>query len=182
MGYAYRIDNPEGIYFVTFTVVEWIDVFTRPCYSEIIIESLKYCQRRKGLIIYAYCIMSNHVHLIVSSDLNNDLSRIIGDFKKFTSNKIIKSIEMGPESRRNWMLWIFQQAGLRDKNNKRHKFWKNGNHPEELFTGKFLKQKLSYIHNNPVAAQIVENPEDYVWSSAKSYAGKKGLIDIEFLY
>ena len=81
------------------------------------LDSLAYCQKEKGLLIHAYCIMPSHLHLIISA-VNNNLSDIIRDFKKFTSAKILKTIEENSkESRRNWMLWIFKKAG---ENNERN--------------------------------------------------------------
>ena len=103
---GYKIRNQEAIHYVTFTIVYWIDVFTRPNYRDIIIESLKYCQKEKDLVIYAYVIMSNHVHLIVRSETGK-LSGTIRDFKSFTSKEIIETIKEYPESRREWMLWMF---------------------------------------------------------------------------
>lgn len=81
---GYKIRNKEGIHFITFAVVEWIDVFTRKVYKDILIDSLKHCQNERGLILYSWCIMSNHVHLVISAK-HNDTSDILRDFKKFTS-------------------------------------------------------------------------------------------------
>ena len=180
---AYKFNDDRGLYFVTFTVVEWIDVFTRKDYVSIILDSLKHCQKEKGLIIYAWVIMSNHLHLIISrKESGADLSAIVRDFKKYTSTQIIKAIENNPkESRRNWMLWIVKSAGKKNKNNKFYQFWKQDSHTEQLLSNKFQEQKLDYIHNNPVVAGIVDAPENYLYSSARDYAGTKGLLDIEFI-
>ena len=106
---GYKIRDKEGIHFVTFAVTEWVDVFTRREYREIVLDSIKHCQKEKGLILYAWCLMSNHVHLVVSAK-NSDTSDILRDFKKFTSKQIIKAIEEHPgESRKDWMLKIFKQ-------------------------------------------------------------------------
>ncbi len=94
--FGYKIRNKAGIYFITFAVVKWIDIFTRKEYQKIIIDSLKYCQKQKRLIIYAWCLMSNHIHLIISAK-NNDLSDILRDFKKYTSKKIITNIIKNPK-------------------------------------------------------------------------------------
>jgi len=178
---AYKINNPEGIYFITFAVLEWVDVFTRQRYRDIILESLRYCQREKTLIVYAYCIMSNHLHLILASGGKEKLSDILRDFKKYTSSQILKSIQNEPESRRNWILWIFKAAGKKNSNNKNYQFWRQDNHPEELFSNDFKEQKLNYIHQNPVREGIVEVPEQYIYSSARDYAGIKGILEIQFL-
>ena len=87
---GYKIRNKEGTYFITFAVVEWVDVFTRKKYKDIVLESLRYCQKEKSLIVYAWCIMSNHIHFIASK--NDDLSVILRDFKKFTSKKLLLAI------------------------------------------------------------------------------------------
>ena len=88
---GYKITDQGAMYFVSFAVVSWVDVFSRREYRDLIIESLKYCQKEKGLVIYAWCIMSNHFHLIISAEESN-LIDVLGDFKKFTSKQILKSI------------------------------------------------------------------------------------------
>jgi REP element-mobilizing transposase RayT len=102
------ITDKNAIYFITATVVNWIDIFSRPIYKYIIIDSLKHCQKEKGLEIYAWVIMTNHIHLIVSAKPNFNLSNILRDFKKFTSKAIIESIQLENESRRDWMLNHFE--------------------------------------------------------------------------
>jgi REP element-mobilizing transposase RayT len=174
---GYKIRNQEEIYFCTFSVVYWIDIFTRPIYRNILIDSLRYCQQEKGLIVYAYVIMSNHVHLIIKSETGK-LSDTIRDFKSFTSKQIIEAIKEYPESRRAWLLWMFKRAASKHKRNTEYQVWKHDNHPEELESTKFLYQKLNYIHQNPVRACIVQNPEDYLYSSAGAYAEIPGLLKI----
>ncbi|MGK7390789.1 MAG: REP-associated tyrosine transposase [Candidatus Cyclobacteriaceae bacterium M2_1C_046] len=180
MSTGYKIRNQAGIFYLTITVVEWIDVFTRDSYCYIIVKSLNYCIEEKGLTVYSWVIMSNHLHLIVSSK-NGDLSDVIRDFKKFTASTILKEIDTKYESRRNWMMWIFKSKGEKNSRNKKYQFWKQDNHPEELETNAFKDQKLNYIHMNPVKAGIVDEPEHYRWSSARDYAGIKGLVKVEFL-
>ncbi len=181
MSRNYKILNPEGIYFITSTVVGWVDVFSREIYRIILVDSLKYCQKEKGLIIYGFVIMSNHIHLIVKAK-NNNLADVIRDFKKFTAGKIIKEISVNPkESRKKWMLNLFSFAGKTNNNNKIFQFWQQHNHPVELFSNKAIDINLNYIHENPVRNGLVEKPEDYIYSSARNYAGYKGVIDIEKL-
>ncbi|UII20319.1 REP-associated tyrosine transposase [Fulvivirga ligni] len=182
MSAGYRISNPEGIYFITFAVVEWVDVFTRRVYMDILIDSLKYCQREKGLVLYAWCFMSNHVHMICSAREGHNLSDILRDFKKYTSKRIVKEIQNNSqESRKGWMLWIFKNAGSKNSKNKDYQFWRQKTHPIELESNFFKDQKLEYIHNNPVVAGIVREAQDYQYSSAIDYSGGKGLIDVEYL-
>jgi len=121
---GYQIRDQNGIYFITFAVVEWVDVFTRKDYANLVVESLQYCQKEKGLIIYGWCILSNHLHLIVSAAEGFALSAILRDFKKFTSTNILKAIEQNPqESRRNWLLWLFRAAGKKNRKNTKYQFW-----------------------------------------------------------
>lgn len=179
-GDRYYIKNQNALHFVTFTVVAWIDVFTRSTYKIEIVDSLNYCIKNKGLEVYAWCLMSNHIHLIVSAKEGYSLSDIIRDFKKFTAKRVLHLIENESESRSQWMLNIFKYAGRNLNNIKTYKFWKSGNHAIELSTS-MIDGRLEYIHNNPVKALIVDEPEHYIYSSARDYAGIKGLVEINFL-
>ncbi|TRX44928.1 transposase [Fulvivirga sp. M361] len=182
MSVKYKIRDQTRLHFITFAVVEWVDVFTRNVYKDVLIDSLRYCQKHKGLLLYGWCIMTNHVHLIISSADGFKQEYILRDFKKHTSRQLITMIEGNlQESRKNRMLWLFKEAGKRNSNNKYYQFWQQDNHPLELSGNLLMDQKLSYLHNNPVEAGIVDEPESYLYSSARDYSGRKGFIDIEFI-
>ena len=100
MSHQYRVRNPEEIHFITFTIIDWVDVFIRPAYKQLIIDSLIYCQQNKGLEIYAFCLMTNHLHLLVSAKHPIRLPDIVRDFKKHTNKQLIKLVETENESRR----------------------------------------------------------------------------------
>jgi REP element-mobilizing transposase RayT len=171
------------MHFITFSVVDWIDVFTRQCYRDILLDSLRHCQLQRQLFVHGWCLMSNHIHMI-NTAFNKDLSDILRDFKKFTSQQIIKAIINNPkESRKEWMLQLFKKHGSANSRNSEFQFWQQDNHPIELFSLPVTLQKLNYIHNNPVAAGIVSNSWEYLYSSAKDYhLGRKcGLIEVEFI-
>ena len=104
------------------------------------------------------------------------------DFKKYTSKQVIATLPQINESRRDWLLRAFARAAEPLKRVKQYKVWQDGNHPVEIFSNRFLDQKLHYIHNNPVVAEIVDEPEDYLYSSARDYIGKPGLLAVELLY
>ena len=179
----YKIYDHQDIYFITFSVVEWVDALSRPYYKNILVDSLRYCQQHKGLIIYAYVIMNNHVHLIASAAKEYNLSDILRDRKKFTSKKIIAAIKDNvQESRKRWMLWIFRSNGQRNSNNEIYQFWQQDNHPICLDSEYLIDQRLNYLHNHPVAESIVEEAEHYIYSSARDYAGIKGLLEVVLLY
>ncbi len=180
---GYVIHNQQAVHYLTFTVVGWIDIFTRQSYRDIMIESLKYCQREKGLHLHAFVIMSNHVHLIVSIDEGFTLSGFIRDCKKFTSKKIISEIEnSGVESRRQWILHQFKYYASLHTRNETYQLWEQDNHPIELVTPAFTQQKIDYIHQNPVTAGLVYRAEDYIYSSASNYADLDQIIEVDCLF
>ncbi|NME67632.1 REP-associated tyrosine transposase [Flammeovirga aprica] len=183
MSRKYKILDQTKCYFVTLTVVHWIDVFTRKEYKDIIIDSLKYCQNNKGLALHAYVIMTNHIHLIISNNEDNKLEYILRDMKKFTSLKIINAIKDNPvESRKKWLIWMFEKTGQRNKNNTRYQFWQQHNCPKMLTSSDSLSQKLNYIHDNPLKEGIVNEPDEYLYSSAGNYSGKMlRVLDVELI-
>ena len=183
LGDRYIITDQNALYFLTFTVIDWVDVFTRKEYKQILTNSMNYCIKEKGLIIYGWVIMSNHIHIICRAKEGYHLSEIVRDFKKFTAKTILKEIETGYESRKEWLLKKFEYAGRRLKRITKYKFWKDSNHAIllEPFDSKMIDQKISYVHDNPVRAMLIENPEDYIFSSARDYCGKQGLVKIELI-
>jgi len=170
----FKIRFQYHTYFLTFTIVGWVDVLARRHCKDIIIDSLNYCIEKKGLNVYAYIIMSNHIHIIASAKEESiGLSGIIRDFKKFTSKEIITwMLNTKKESRRHWMLDIFKAYGLKTYRNETFQIWNHDSHPYLLTTPDYIKQKLDYIHFNPVKAGIVRKAEDYIYSSSGNYAGR----------
>lgn len=183
MSIKHKIRNPGCPYFITFSTVYWIDVFSRREYRDTTIESLKFCQQKKGLELFVYCIMTNHLHLICRAANGEGLSNLLRDFKKFTASELYREIKNNPrESRREWMIWMFYRAGKKNSNNTNFQFWQQENHPIELYSNVLLEQKLEYIHMNPVTAGIVLSPEDYLYSSASNYVGlPEVLLEVEFI-
>ncbi len=168
----YRILDQHGLNYLTCTVVGWIDLFTRAEYRDIVIKSLKFCCESKGLRIYAYVLMSNHLHLIAKANGKQNLSAILRDFKKFTANKILDIIENGNESRKEWLLHVFHYYARKNTNNRKYQVWTNDNHPIALVSPAVIWQKVGYVHNNPIRAKWVDSPEDYLYSSARNYASE----------
>jgi len=180
MGLKNRI-VPGGLYFMTMTVVDWVDVFTRPVYRHIIVDALRFCQENKGLKLYAWVLMSNHLHLIAAAEEGKNLSDILRDFKQFTSRKIIATIQEEPESRRQWLLHRFEFNAKLNPKVRHYKVWQEGNEAKEIYSNDFLEQKLEYIHQNPVRAEWVNEPEHYRYSSAGNYADAGGLLQVKLL-
>lgn len=178
MSDKYRIRDNDKAHFITITTVGWVDIFTRSNHKMLIINSLKYCIENKGLVVFAYCLMHSHLHMICKADEEHNLSDILRDFKTFTSKTIIQQIIGEPESRREWMLDYFSKSCSNLKRKQKYKVWQDGNHAKEISSDSFLYEKLEYIHNNPVEELIVEKPEEYLFSSARNYAGLDNYLDV----
>ena len=178
---GYKIFNQNEPHFLTFTAVGWIDLFTRQIYRDIFLDSLRYCQDEKGLVINAYVIMSNHVHIVARTKPPFELSAVIRDLKSFTTKTFIKVIETPKESRQVWLLNTMSFYANNNKRNSNYQFWTHDNHPMEINTLPFATQKINYIHNNPVKAGLVKKSWHFQYSSASNYISKGGLIDIEII-
>lgn len=181
MSRKHKVHNPQGVYFITCTIVGWVDLFIRPVYKDIIIKSLKHCIEHKGLNVHAYVIMTSHLHLMVSTKDGIALPSIMRDFKTFTSKQLIREVQLINESRKVWLLNKFAFEANRQKRGKSYKLWQDGYHPKEILSGDMLYQKLEYIHQNPVVERIVDEAKDYVYSSARNYAGLIGELDVDFI-
>lgn len=177
MSESYQIKNPQGLYFLTFQVVGWADVFSRKVYRDIIIDSFNYCRRHKQLKIYSYVIMTNHVHCILSTETN--LSDIVRDFKRHTSTQILKTIETEKESRKEWLMMVFKYHAKYNKRNNELQFWTHENHAVELTSNEMIDIRINYIHQNPVRAGWVANDYEYIYSSATNFAESESVIELD---
>ena len=151
MSTKYTFSDSNLLHFVSFAVVDWIDVFTRIIYKEIVVDSLRHCQKNKGLELYGWVIMTNHLHMIISAT-GNSLSNIMRDFKKHTSLQIKDAIINNPESRKEWIacpgssgMERFTKAGKANSNNDSFQVWQQDN-PLLLNNIEIAHQKLNYIH------------------------------------
>ncbi|HMR82592.1 MAG TPA: hypothetical protein PKE30_05655 [Niabella sp.] len=104
---GYKIRDQKGLYFMTFTVAGWIDLFTRQLYRDILVKNMLYCRKNKSLFIGAYVIMSNHLHVIWQSNAGC-MSDTLRDFKSFSTKNFIEAITSGLESRKDWLLHMFR--------------------------------------------------------------------------
>ncbi|HYG14661.1 MAG TPA: transposase [Bacteroidia bacterium] len=148
------------------TIVNWIDLFTREDYKLIITNNLKHCQQNKGLRVFEYVLMTNHIHMIVQSD-GKPLSDTLRDFKSYSAKQLFTTIAENPkESRKEWLTRAFKREGRINPLNKAIQIWQNGNYPVLLFSKEMIQQKINYIHQNPVKAGFVAEPHEYLYSSA----------------
>ncbi|MER3498037.1 MAG: transposase [Chitinophagaceae bacterium] len=175
------ITQQQACYYLTFNVVDWIDIFIRPVFKQIIVESLNYFIEKKGLKVYAWCLMSNHLHLMAQAKQGYGLSLIAHDFKKFTGRIILEDIDAETEVRRKWILERFEKASRSLKLLNKYQVWQTSINPVyiDLDNTDLVNEQLDHIHTNPVRDRIVSLPKDYLYSSARDYAGIKGLVNVQ---
>jgi len=168
----YAFDNPSQVHFLTDTVVEWLPVFSRPEAVRIILDSWAHQQAQHGLRLYGYVIMENHLHAIAQAD---ELPTVWARFKSFTALQIVAQLEnSGSEQQLRRM--AFAHKAMRS--DRQYQFWQEGSHPQVISSSDMLRQKLEYMHQNPVKRGYIDFPEHWRYSSARDYAGEKGLIDV----
>jgi putative transposase len=181
MSRKYKFLNPEGLYFVSFAKVNWVDVFTREEHFDIVVESLDFNRKSKGLEIFAWCIMTNHVHLLMRC-LQDSPEIVLGKFKEYTSRALVQAITDNPlESRKCWLIEMFQNAAAKTSNVSSLQLWQHHNQPVEVWSNHIIDQKIDYIHENPVKAGFVQEPWHWRYSSAIDYCGGKGVLEIDYI-
>ncbi len=163
----YKIYDSDYPHFITSSVVEGYPIFSNPKAAEILLSALKFLQVQRDTILYSYVIMENHIHLVVKSD---DLTKKIQTFKSWTARNII---EMFKENGNYHRLYKLKRARQRSHTGSIYQLWQQGFHPKQM-----MVQKIEYIHNNPVKRGFIDEPEEWRYSSARNYAGMKGLIPI----
>lgn len=156
----------DKIYFVTLTVVGWTDVFIRSEYRQFLVENLEFCVQKKGLDIYAFCLMTNHLHMIVGSR-TEPVQDVLRHFKSYTGKKLLSLIAENPrESRREWLADRFSYFAKVEAQDTQRQFWERNSYPQEVKTDAFFLQKQQYIHSNPVRSGFVARAEEWWFSSA----------------
>ncbi|MBE7547462.1 hypothetical protein KsCSTR_09930 [Candidatus Kuenenia stuttgartiensis] len=169
----YKIVKNSNLYFITSTIVGWLPVFTEKIFCDIIVNSLTYCRQKKGLRLFAYVVMDTHIHLLVSSEA---ASEIIRDFKSYTAREIIR---IAKENQRKRLLKQFEFYKKGHKATSEYQVWQEGFHPQMVAQEDVLRQKVAYIHCNPVRRGLVEDAGHWVYSSAGNYLYGKGCIEID---
>jgi REP element-mobilizing transposase RayT len=171
----YKVSLNNQAYFVTCSIVNWLPLFSNPEFAQTILDSLDFLNKAGRLILHAFVIMENHLHLIVSSP---DLQKELGDFKSFTARKILDSLK---ERKSNSIL---EQLRFNKKTHKRgqtFQLWQEGSHPQLIVGWEMLRQKMDYLHANPVRRGYVEDPAHWRYSSYRNYLGEKGILEVELI-
>jgi len=168
----YRIFEDEFPYFLTNTVVAWLPIFAHPPFTEIIFDSWRFLQRERGVRIFGHVILENHLHWIAAAD---NLSEQVGRFKSYTARRILDELECRGFAALLEELRFFK---LRHKNDQRYQLWQEGSHPQQIQNEEMMRQKMEYMHNNPLRRGYVEDPLHWRYSSARNYTGGKGFIEV----
>ncbi|MBK1646163.1 transposase [Thiocapsa imhoffii] len=169
----YRFLGNDAPYFLTMTISQWLPIFTRPATVEVILDSWRYLQAHRGFRLHGYVILENHLHLIARApELDRDVQR----FKSFTARQLIRVLEEAGARRLLTMLRLFKDEGKREST---YQVWEEGSHPQRIEHEAVMRQKLDYVHNNPVKRGYVDLPEHWRWSSARDYLGQPGLIEVD---
>ena len=169
----YKVYEPTASHFVTCTILHWIPIFTRVQTTDIIFASLKYLQENDNLKIYAYVILENHLHLIVES---KDIAKSLAKFKSFTAREIINYLKEENAKTVLDQLAFYKKA---HKKNSEFQLWQEGVQPKQILSEQMMRDRINYIHNNPVKRGYVDDGVHWRYSSARDYDGVKGLIEIQ---
>jgi REP element-mobilizing transposase RayT len=168
----YRILEPSQAHFLTFTVVSWTPVFCYPECAEVVLDSLRFLQEEDRLVLYAYVIMENHIHLIASAE---NLAKEVKELKSWTAREIVARIEArGAQA----FLDVFRAEKEPRRRLSDYQVWQPDSHPKAIDGLAMMQQKVEYIHNNPVRRGYVDDPVHWRYSSARNYFGLEGLIPV----
>jgi putative transposase len=169
----YQLFKNQKPYFLTGTIVAWLPVFSYPRFVEIILDSWRFLQNDRRISIYGFVIMENHLHWIAAGE---DLAKCAQYFKSYTARQIIDTLH---QSGFETLLEELKFFKLRHKEKQHFQFWQEGNHPIEIQNPNIMRQKLDYIHQNPVRRGYVSDPTHWRYSSAANYTGLDGVIEVE---
>jgi len=168
----YKVCEAGHSHFLTCTVVGWLPVFTRPETVQIVLDSWRFLQEHGRLVIYGYVILENHLHWIGSSE---NLPGEIAHFKSYTARQIIDLFEL---KKVQTLLQQLRKLKAKHKTDRPHQLWQEGSHPQLIQSDQMMRQKLEYMHNNPVERGYVDDPTHWRYSSARNYAGQPGLLSV----
>ena len=180
MGSDNHLQGRQAGCFITFNTVDWVDVFIRPVYKQVVVHTLNHFIDNKGLMVHAWCLMTNHLHMMIQAREGYVIAEIEKEFKSFTTTKILEAIDTEPEARKDWMMKRFENFSNLLGLMKKYHVWQSSSSPQfiDLRKTDALIENFSFIHDNPVRDRFVDAAVDYPYSSARDYAGMKGLVNI----
>jgi REP element-mobilizing transposase RayT len=169
----YVITDPDQPHFLTCTVMEWLPVFSRPETVGILLDSWRFLREQHGLRLYGYVVLDTHTHFIAQAER---LDICLVNFKSFTAKQIIHHLE---KQQAEYLLTRLRFSKRAHKSDREFQFWQEGSHAEMVLSDAMMREKLEYIHANPVKRGYVDEPEQWRYSSARNYAGENGLVEID---
>jgi putative transposase len=168
------IHDRSHLYFITASVIDWKHLFVISEYANVPLTSLAWMQEQKRILLFVFVIMPSHLHLIIKPQ-NLEIGEILQQFGSYTAHAILKKLR---ENNQRELLNLFQRK-RRDERHE-HSIWQDIQ-AKNIYSHDFLRQKIEYIHMNPVAKDwnLVNDRADYVYSSAGHYDyGRKPIIEI----
>jgi REP element-mobilizing transposase RayT len=183
----YSNENPifplDACYLLTLNIVDKIDLFVRPAYKQVIADALNHFIRTQSLNLYSWCLMSSHLHLVLRTKDGSAPAYFERDFKKYTTPALLKTIEVEMDLRRDWMLQRFEEYSKSLRRLEKFHLWQNCSSPFRIENGqpRLLMDRIAHVHENPVREGIVDQPESYLFSSARDYAGIRGLVAVKIV-
>ena len=173
-------EGKQTCFFITINTVDWVDIFIRPVYKQVIVHTLNHFIEHKGLVVYAWCLMSNHLHLLIKPEEGSSVADIEKEYKNFTTEKILEAIDTEPQLRKSWMMERFEHFGNIFNGSKKYHVWQTCSNPIFLDMKKtdILLEHFDHIHQNPVRDRVVDTAAEYLYSSARDYTGMKGLVHV----
>ena len=168
----YTFGEAKSPHFLTCTVVGWLPVFTRPETVQILFDSWQFLQDEGRMVLLGYVVLENHVHFIASAE---DLSKEVGAFKSYSARRIIDYLT---ERHVRTLLDGLEYHKARHKTDRQFQLWQEGSHPKIIETEAMMRQKLEYIHENPVKRGYVSDPTHWRYSSARNYAKIESLVSV----
>ena len=172
----HKTDPDKTTYFVTSSVVNWIPLFSKPELAQIVLDSLDFMNSHKRLLIHAYVLMEDHIHILASSE-NFPLE--MRKLKSFTAKKIIELLQV--HRRLTYFLDLLKAGKQPFKYDQSFQVWQEGYHPQHIRDMDMYQNTMEYIHMNPVKRGFVDYPEHWRYSSSRDYKGEPGLINITLL-
>jgi putative transposase len=166
--------DPANLYFVTTKAVDYLHIFQRDVFKRLILDALDCFRLRKRLKLYCFAIMPNHIHFIAQFIIDDPLSDVVRDFKKYTADRILRQLKAERDTDTLKLL-----AGKVTRPEKQiYKVWADDYNAKDVFTVEFLEQKMEYIHHNPCQEhwKLSATPEEYFWSSARFYFTEEPCI------
>lgn len=169
----YLITDPSQPHLLTCTVLEWLPVFTRSDSVQILLDAWGHQRHHNGLRLHGWVVLENHLHFVAQAPR---LDQCVAEFKSWTGSGVIDLLKQCGAVGLLDRLHFARRAHKRDRE---YEFWQEGSHAEQIVDERMMREKLEFIHLNPVKRGYVDRAEHWRYSSARDYSEVAGLIEID---